>query len=96
MDNSPIAAEEPGSGRDHIDLKERFDQLRPEILETLRMFPFFPLSFPNLPCIHRTHLTPSARPHTRLISCRLPLSRCPPTPRRRLPPFLQSARTDDR
>ncbi|KAG2157173.1 hypothetical protein DEU56DRAFT_7542 [Suillus clintonianus] len=39
---SPIAADEPGSERDHIDLKERFDQLRPEILETLRLTSHLP------------------------------------------------------
>lgn len=40
--SSPIAADEPGSERDHIELKERFDQLRPEILETLRLTSHLP------------------------------------------------------
>ncbi|KAJ8584941.1 hypothetical protein M405DRAFT_746145 [Rhizopogon salebrosus TDB-379] len=35
--DSPITADEPGSERDYVELKERFDQLRPEILETLRL-----------------------------------------------------------
>jgi nuclear pore complex protein Nup133 len=45
--NSPIAADEPGSERDHIELKERFDQLRPEILETLCMLSFVPIPHPH-------------------------------------------------
>lgn len=44
-----MATDEPGSERDHIELKERFDQLRPEILETLRMFSFFLIPHPHFP-----------------------------------------------
>ncbi|KIJ69004.1 hypothetical protein HYDPIDRAFT_172503 [Hydnomerulius pinastri MD-312] len=34
---SPMAAEEPGTERDRTELEDRFAQLRPEILETLRI-----------------------------------------------------------
>jgi len=36
--NSPIAAAEPGVGRDKDELEHRFTLLRPEVLETLRQF----------------------------------------------------------
>lgn len=36
VESSPMAADELGSERDRIELEDRFAQLRPEILETLR------------------------------------------------------------
>ncbi|KAG2031047.1 hypothetical protein BDR03DRAFT_1032191 [Suillus americanus] len=42
LDRQVTSADEPGSERDHIELKERFDQLRPEILETLRLTSHLP------------------------------------------------------
>ncbi|KAG2357680.1 hypothetical protein BDR07DRAFT_1490402 [Suillus spraguei] len=80
--DSPIAADEPGSERDHIELKERFDQLRPEILETLRLTSHLPnaltlaashADFWSLAALlHQDTSTPlfqSAREHNRRV-CR--------------------------
>lgn len=76
--DSPIAADEPGSERDHIELKERFDQLRPEILETLRLTSYLPnaltlaashADFRSLAALlHQdTVYPPSSNPHARTI-----------------------------
>lgn len=35
---SPSAADEPGAERERLELYDRFRQLRPEVLDTLRMF----------------------------------------------------------
>ncbi|KAG1753426.1 hypothetical protein EDB19DRAFT_1892754 [Suillus lakei] len=75
---SPIAADEPGSERDHIELKERFDQLRPEILETLRLTSHLPnalilaashADFRSLAALlHQdTVYPPSSNPHAHTI-----------------------------
>ncbi|KAG2078254.1 hypothetical protein BDR04DRAFT_1088016 [Suillus decipiens] len=76
--DSPIAADEPGSERDHIELKERFDQLRPEILETLRLTSHLPnaltlaashADFRSLAALlHQdTVYPPSSNPHAHTI-----------------------------
>ncbi|KAI6005623.1 hypothetical protein EDD15DRAFT_2212668 [Pisolithus albus] len=53
---SPMAADEPGSQRDRMELEDRFSQLRPEILETLPSLLLRPTPYP-----------PSANPHASLI-----------------------------
>jgi nuclear pore complex protein Nup133 len=76
--DSPIGADEPGSERDHIELKERFDQLRPEILETLRLTSHLPnaltlaashADFRSLAALlHQdTVYPPSSNPHAHTI-----------------------------
>ncbi|KAG1756709.1 uncharacterized protein EDB91DRAFT_1241762 [Suillus paluster] len=76
---APIAADEPGSERDHIELKERFDQLRPEILETLRLISYLPhaltlaashADFRSLAALlHQdTVYPPSSNPHAHTIA----------------------------
>ncbi|OJA08151.1 hypothetical protein AZE42_03589 [Rhizopogon vesiculosus] len=76
---APMAADEPGSERDHIELKERFDQLRPEILETLRLTSHLPhaltlaishADFRSLATLlHQdTVYPPTSNPHARTIA----------------------------
>ncbi|KAL4077069.1 hypothetical protein V8B97DRAFT_1378901 [Scleroderma yunnanense] len=75
---SPIAADELGSERDRIELEDRFSQLRPEILETLRLTNHLQQAlalattytdFPSLASLllRPTPYPPSANPHAALI-----------------------------
>ncbi|KIM58886.1 hypothetical protein SCLCIDRAFT_127429 [Scleroderma citrinum Foug A] len=75
---SPMAADELGSERDRIELEDRFAQLRPEILETLRLTNHLQQAltlattytdFPSLASLlmRPTPYPPSANPHAALI-----------------------------
>jgi len=92
--SSPIGVDEPGSERDHIELQERFDQLRPEILETLRMLPLS--SSPCLMLMNSQASHHTLRTHARLLYLTLTsvhsLPFCTETPSTRPPPILTRAR----
>ncbi|KIK91679.1 hypothetical protein PAXRUDRAFT_830622 [Paxillus rubicundulus Ve08.2h10] len=75
---SPMAADEPGSERDRMELEDRFAQLRPEILETLRLASHLQQAlalattytdFPSLASLllRPTPYPPSSNPHAPLI-----------------------------
>ncbi|KAI6036255.1 hypothetical protein BKA83DRAFT_108575 [Pisolithus microcarpus] len=75
---SPMAADEPGSQRDRMELEDRFSQLRPEILETLRLSNHLQQAlalattytdFSSLASLllRPTPYPPSANPHASLI-----------------------------
>ncbi|KAF8843579.1 hypothetical protein BDN67DRAFT_964047 [Paxillus ammoniavirescens] len=75
---SPMAADEPGSERDRTELEDRFAQLRPEILETLRLTSHLQQAlvlattytdFPSLASLllRPTPYPPSSNPHAPLI-----------------------------
>ncbi|KAF9227508.1 hypothetical protein BS17DRAFT_746046 [Gyrodon lividus] len=75
---SPMAADEPGSERDKTELEDRFAQLRPEILETLRLTSHLRQAialattytdFPSLASLllRPTPYPPSSNPHASLI-----------------------------
>ncbi|KAG6334835.1 hypothetical protein ID866_4257 [Astraeus odoratus] len=75
---SLVAADEPGSERDKTELEDRFSQLRPEILETLRLTNHLQQAlalattytdFPSLASLLLlpTPYPPSANPHAALI-----------------------------
>ncbi|KAI6103387.1 hypothetical protein F5141DRAFT_205422 [Pisolithus sp. B1] len=75
---SPMAADEPGSQRDRMELEDRFSQLRPEILETLRLANHLQQAlalattytdFSSLASLllRPTPYPPSANPHASLI-----------------------------
>lgn len=75
---SPMGADEPGSQRDRIELEDRFSQLRPEVLETLRLTNHLQQAlalattytdFPSLASLllRPTPYPPSANPHASLI-----------------------------
>ncbi|KAI6045772.1 hypothetical protein EDC04DRAFT_3031700 [Pisolithus marmoratus] len=76
---SPMAADEPGTQRDRIELEDRFSQLRPEILETLRLTDHLQQAlalattytdFSSLASLllRPTPYPPSANPHASLIN----------------------------